>query len=136
MSSQPRLIRALNWLPATLWMGGIFYLSHQSAPLASIAEKTSAFFAHLGLYAGLAVLLSWALARGAGSHGRAPSWTTAAVAFALTVLYGVSDELHHAFVPGRVASAADVAADAAGALLGVLVASIAASLLKAPRARQ
>ena len=39
--------------------------------------------------------------------------------FALTVLYGVSDELHQAFVPARVASELDVGIDAAGALLGI-----------------
>ncbi|MFH1572963.1 MAG: VanZ family protein, partial [Acidobacteriota bacterium] len=35
-------------------------------------------------------------------------------------LYGVIDEVHQYFVPGRHATAHDVAADAAGALLALL----------------
>ena len=44
-------------------------------------------------------------------------------AFAVAVLYGVTDELHQTFVPGRVASEADLVVDAMGALLGVVSAS-------------
>ena len=36
----------------------------------------------------------------------------------LAVLYGLGDEVHQSFVPGRDASVGDVVADAAGALLG------------------
>src|SRR5205085_9706524 len=56
---------------------------------------------------------------------RALGWTTAlsgialaAAAFVIAALYGVSDEFHQSFVPGRDSSAADVLADAAGALIG------------------
>ncbi|MDH3980911.1 MAG: VanZ family protein, partial [Gammaproteobacteria bacterium] len=37
---------------------------------------------------------------------------------ALTALYGVLDEFHQSFVPGRNADVLDVLADASGALLG------------------
>ena len=126
------LVRGAHWLPAAAWMGGIFYLSQQSAPLdatglsqqsAPLGATASAAWstvAHLGLYMGLALLLFWALARNAGP--RTPGWVLAAVAFALTVLYGVSDELHQTFVPGRTASEADLGLDAAGATMGVTLA--------------
>jgi VanZ family protein len=42
-------------------------------------------------------------------------FSTAALA---AVLYGLSDEVHQSFIPGRDASVGDVVADALGALLG------------------
>jgi VanZ family protein len=42
----------------------------------------------------------------------------AALAAAITIVYGVTDEFHQSFVPGRSADAYDLAADAAGALAG------------------
>ncbi len=43
----------------------------------------------------------------------------------LGLAYGVSDELHQTFTPGRTASAADVLADVIGATLGALLALLA-----------
>ena len=45
-------------------------------------------------------------------------------AFALTVLYAASDELHQAFVAGRHLSALDVGIDATGALIALVAAGI------------
>lgn len=125
--SQPmRAAGALaHWAPAATWMGGIFYLSHQAAPLGAAVSTAESVIAHLGLYAGLALLLLWAL-RLAGSSRR-DFWALSFVAFALTVLYGVSDEVHQAYVPGRSASEADIALDAAGALTGLVLAFLAAA---------
>lgn len=50
------------------------------------------------------------------------------VAFLLTVAYGVSDELHQLYVPGRVASVGDVIADALGAGLAILLMGFLGSL--------
>ena len=52
---------------------------------------------------------------------KAKAWrlsAVAALAAALAAVYGVSDELHQSFVPGRTADGADVVADAVGAVLG------------------
>ena len=43
------------------------------------------------------------------------------LAFAVGVLYAVSDEVHQLFVPGRTGSPLDVALDAVGVAVGVLV---------------
>ena len=43
-------------------------------------------------------------------------------AFVIAVLYGVSDEFHQSFVPGRTPDAADVLADAVGAALALTAA--------------
>ena len=45
----------------------------------------------------------------------------AALSWALASLYGVSDEIHQLFTPGRSADFRDAIADAIGAALGVLV---------------
>lgn len=55
---------------------------------------------------------------GAGARGRVRHLLTAWLAAAL---YGVADELHQGFVPGRSASSADVLADWVGAAAGVAV---------------
>lgn len=123
--------RAVRWLTVAAWAGGIFYLSQQSAPFAAAPSAPEANLAHLALYAGLSLLLFWALSAPNGAP-QAPVWARAAVAFALTVLYGVSDELHQAFVPGRAATEADIVVDAAGAVFGLSLPLI-ANLLHRPR---
>jgi len=51
---------------------------------------------------------------------------TATLAVAITTLYGVSDEFHQRFVPSRTMDAADVVADATGAVLAALALAVAA----------
>ena len=46
---------------------------------------------------------------------------TTAVVLLIACLYGISDELHQYFVPGRVASLWDVIADSIGGFLGSFV---------------
>ncbi len=68
------------------------------------------------------------------SRGSAPK--RAAVAAALLGLaYGVTDELHQTFTPGRTASAADVLADGIGATLGACLALLAPAGWLAPNPR-
>lgn len=124
MDPAPQLMGALRWLPAVCWMGGVFYLSHQSTPLGAEAGASRAALAHLALYGGLAALIYWPLA----SRSAKVAWATMAVSFALAVLYGVTDELHQAFIDGRVASETDLLIDAAGAVAGVIGAVLLRSL--------
>ena len=59
------------------------------------------------------------VARGFGGGTlRAVTLPRAWVAVLVATMYGVSDEWHQAFVPTRTADALDIAADAAGALIG------------------
>ena len=48
----------------------------------------------------------------------------AIVAFGISVLYAVSDEVHQHFVPGRACKITDVGFDSAGAIIGVLVGTL------------
>ena len=66
---------------------------------------------HVGLYGVLGGTLAW----GRESSG---SRVLHALLILLGLLYGVSDEWHQSFVPGRTPSAGDLAADGVGLLCG------------------
>lgn len=117
-NAAPGVGSAIRWAPAVLWMAGIALLSHQASPLGAQPNASQAVAAHVALYGMLAFLLYWALSH--RSIGTA--WPALLVAFGLAVLFGFSDELHQAFVGGRVASEADVMIDAFGASVGVTAA--------------
>ena len=104
--------RALSaWLPVVAWAGLIFTLS--SIPDLGTGlggwDLVLRKLAHAAEYAVLGVLLLRALER-------------PALALWLGTAYAVRDEIHQAFVPGRLGSPLDVAIDAAGVAVGILVA--------------
>jgi VanZ family protein len=68
------------------------------------------------------LLLGLAYFNAGSAAGRRRGWRVAVGTWLAVVAYGVSDELHQAFVPGRSADVADVLADAVGGALGVLAA--------------
>ena len=74
----------------------------------------SFYHAHIAAYAGLAAVTSRATAKGL----RDVSWTAVLAAVAISSLYGVSDEYHQMFVPGRTFDVLDMAADAFGSVVG------------------
>ena len=98
-----------RWLPVLAWAALIFALS--SIPSLTTGLGTWDLVlrkaAHAAEFAVLGVLLARALAE--------------LPAFAAGVAYAVSDEVHQRFVPGREGALLDVAIDAAGVLLGVLL---------------
>jgi VanZ family protein len=96
-------------------MAVIFYLSSQpAAPLPpGLTDKSS----HVLGYLGLAVLVVRAIAGGLPAR---VSWRIAITAVALTAGYGMTDEFHQSFVPGRTADLYDGFADAIGAVFGTI----------------
>ena len=70
---------------------------------------------HFVEYAVLGWLCAGAAAR---SWPSAAAWRTAAFAVFVSALWGLSDEIHQALVPGRSAELADVAADVLGSVVG------------------
>lgn len=92
----------------------IFVLSAQSdlqPPRVLPSDK----LAHLLEYA----VLAWLWVRAVRSSW--PEWTTTAVLFSTLLfagIYGLSDEWHQYYVPGRQADLHDVLADAVGGVLG------------------
>ena len=106
-------MRSLSlWLPVIVYMAIIFSLSAQSNPLPEVTAHVWDKLLHASEYGGLAVLLVRAL------RGEGVGW--AAVLIAATVvasLYGASDEIHQAFVPGRDPAVGDWLADTTGAAI-------------------
>jgi uncharacterized protein YfiM (DUF2279 family) len=73
----------------------------------------------------LAHLLTFAVVgMAAGLAGGMRGWRMALCCVAGALLVGGMDELHQMFLPGRSASWADLAADAAGGLLGAAVLAV------------
>lgn len=113
----PRWLR--DFVPALFWMALIFWLSNQSILLdieSDAGEKTLYKSAHIIAYA----VLAWFWWR-ALSPQREAVWLLLWLAFGLAVLYGISDEIHQLFVPGRHGRFADVLFDASGALAMILL---------------
>ena len=101
--------RPLRWALVLGWMAVIFILSAQpDLPRPSLGWLDLAIScgAHGFVYAVLALLLVWAF----GTNRRALFG-----AFLLAMLYGLSDEFHQSFVPGRHPDPLDLLCNGAGA---------------------
>lgn len=105
-------LRFIAWLPALGWMAVIFRFS--SIHGSNVPGRYSSV-AHFVEYAILAVLVFIALCRRDRAVAR-----TVAIAVVVASLYAITDEIHQAFVPGRVPDVADWGVDTAGAALAVL----------------
>ena len=109
------------WLLALLaWAAIIFFLSSFPNPPGPRATDLRSTLAHIVEYAVFGFLALNLLVR----WSRQLTGRLIAAAWLLSVAYGISDELHQAFVPRRDASLIDVLADAAGAALGVAAAAL------------
>ena len=100
-------------------MGIIFYVSHQPGDFARLPPI-------IGLDKLIHVLVYFILACtflfGLGQYSkRENQFLVTAMAVVLCLLYGISDELHQSFIPGRIASIWDVLADGLGGLLAGVV---------------
>ncbi len=101
----------LAWLPTILYCGLIFYLS-SSTPPESVTGILPDKVLHFFEYGLLSTLCFFSLKRsGPGSDIK----IKAVLAILFASLYGVSDEIHQYFVPGRESSIGDVIADFVGA---------------------
>ena len=112
------LLRRLSLLLALTWMVLLFYLSHGPSLNTPIQFVHQDKVLHAGVYAVLGILLLTAQPM----RARGYSWRQACISALIASAYGLSDEIHQYFIPGRNSDILDWVADSAGAL-------IAASLL-------
>jgi VanZ family protein len=110
-----------SWFLAGAWAVTIFVLSSVPGPAMPKVEVLrydkvlhALVYSVLGGLCFLAVRQTWTLTRG----------KVIAAATLCAVLYGLGDEFHQLFVPGRSADLYDALADGIGGLLGASVAAI------------
>lgn len=108
-----------NTLPAVLWPILIFGAS--SIPAEEIPHSQIFYYdklLHAGVFGVFCFLMFRALTLKTPpvSEGKAMLYSVLA-----TILYGVTDELHQFFVPGRTPEIYDLAADGAGALICISI---------------
>ena len=100
--------RVVSSIISVIIAGVIFYFSSISNdPVPSIGFKYKAVLYHIGIFFLFCFFLMIAL-----SKGRKKDWLFFAVLF--SVFYGITDELHQHFVPGRSVSMGDFFIDVLG----------------------
>lgn len=113
MADRSISIQILRVVPMLAVMGTIFFLSHQPGDSLEFPEIINLDKLFHGIaYGVLAATVLFA----APSALRTKSLSlTAALAITICLLYGISDEFHQSFIPGRYVSIWDIAADFLGA---------------------
>lgn len=116
-SRKAQLGNILPFLGIGVVGGGSFALSARTTvpPLPGLSRDTTAIAGHLAVYGLLAATVWWSAEGRVATSGR-----RLVLAFLLVMTYGVIDEIHQRFVPGRTASTGDLVVDAVGAI-GVLL---------------
>ena len=107
---------ALAWAPAVLYMSVIWVMSSFAVELPIERFPLRDKGVHLVEYGVLGFLLAHATFRTWPRHHHA---RTGALALLTAVLWGLLDEIHQAFVPGRSSDVLDLLADTLGAVAGV-----------------
>ena len=105
-------MRALiAWGPGAIWVVVLFFLSEIESTSAMSWIFVDDKIVHFLLYSVLGATLAWGWAR---MGRRVPPWAVVSVG----VVYGLLDEWHQSFVPGRSPSLGDALADLAGTVAG------------------
>jgi hypothetical protein len=130
-------VKILLKIPAVLTIGGIWFLSSRSILPRPPGILGFDKFQHLLAYGVLALTIALWFSRETWCAGSSAAWFRAGVRrspaeksgkmgsrgallliFALSSAYGVLDEIHQSFVPGRTCTLPDWIADTLGAFLG------------------
>lgn len=110
--SSSRWLILTSWSLSLIYMAAIFALSALPDLSLPYTFEGDDFFLHMVEYGILGFLLSWALVNSGVVR------KLVLYGFLVGLLYGMTDEVHQYFVPGRMASLLDLTADGLGSLLG------------------
>ncbi len=125
----------ISWIAVVVCMGIIFCLSAQTADESSelsgsfimtllelfglkLEQEVIRTIAHCLEFMGLSLLIFNA------TYTTCKTKFTPIIAFAGTVFYAITDEIHQIFVPGRAFQLTDILVDSTGALVGVIASLI------------
>lgn len=131
MKKSRKIYVAVSWALVAACMGIIFFLSAQNGEESSdlsgsfvmailewlnisVDEGLLRTFAHCLEFMGLSVLIFNA------TYSTWETKWTPVIAFAGTVIYAITDEIHQIFVPGRAFQISDILVDSTGALIGAV----------------
>ncbi len=122
-SENHRFVCILLWAAVAVYMIGIWILSSLGSRLTDLINATAVpdFFWHLGLYAGLALLTIVAVGN---TWPRQAIWLSAGQGAAVALSYGLLDEVHQRFVPGRGTDLQDIIGNLAGVVVACAVIGI------------
>jgi VanZ family protein len=102
-----------------MWMGLLFLLSSRSQLPEPLGPDLTAVAGHLSVYAVFAALLWWGFGGWRLTPGR-----RLALSFVGAVAFGLGDEWHQVFVPGREPALFDLGMDGVGGLLGLTAVTV------------
>ncbi len=106
------------WLPVIFYAGLIFYLSSIPQVTFPISFPFMDKLLHTCEYLILGFLLARAIKK---TYQPANIKRLYLLVTIIAFVYGISDEFHQAFVPGRIVSFSDVMSDGLGGFLGALL---------------
>jgi len=106
------------WAPVLFFMAVIFYASSLPASRIPRLFLFQDISYHAAIYAVLGFFFSRALKN---TFKSLPRKKRVVFAVIFGIIYGISDELHQYFVPGRSVSATDLSVDAIAAFIGGLL---------------
>ena len=118
-------MKKLRWIPVIFYAGLIFYLSSRPWPTPVELPPGTDKVIHFGIYFLLGFGLIWAFRATRFRVSHHLMWIAAVVG----LCYGIFDEIHQGFVPGREASVFDALADGIGSLAGAWVGVLCARML-------
>ncbi|MGI6424217.1 MAG: VanZ family protein [Tepidanaerobacteraceae bacterium] len=132
----------IAWIAVLLWMGVIFYFSHQPAlestelsskvtkiiintlekinPNAEIDVKVFSYIVRKAAHFSLYFVLGFLVINGLWKSGIYGSKGIYLGVF-ISLLYAISDEVHQLYVPGRGGQVQDVILDTVGSVVGILL---------------
>ncbi len=113
-----KVTAALRMVPMIIVMGTIFFLSNQTGESLSLPSIPGIDkFAHMIAYGVLAGTVLFA--HNEQQRNRRP-WRVMVLTMVFCLLYGISDEFHQSFIPGRTVSVYDLLADCSGAAMSCI----------------